>query len=302
MTMMTVAAFYQFTPVGDPTDLQARFKTTCKQAGIKGTILLSHEGINGTVAGPAEGIQRLRSLLESHFDGLEYKESWAEKMPFHRIKVLVKKEIVTLGVPSVDPTQTVGTYVAPQDWNVLISDPDVLVIDARNDYEVALGTFQGSTNPHTTSFSEFPTFVQSLDKTKHKKVAMFCTGGIRCEKASSYMLSQGFEEVYHLKGGVLKYLETTSPETSLWEGDCFVFDGRVSLGHGLIIGNHELCHGCRHTVSEEERASPLYEAGVACPHCADSLTPERRTAFRERHRQELLAQARGEQHIGACVR
>jgi len=301
MSSITVAALYQFTPVPDPVPLQGAFKELCQREGIKGTLLLSHEGVNGTVAGSKAAIRRLRILLESHFDDLEYKESWADEMPFFRLKVLIKKEIVTLGVPEVDPTHAVGTYVAPQDWNTLIADPEVLVIDVRNDYEVQMGTFQGAQNPKTQTFTEFPAFVQTLDKTKHKKVAMCCTGGIRCEKASSYMLSQGFEEVYHLKGGILKYLETVPQEQSLWEGECFVFDGRVSVGHGLNLGEYELCHGCRHPLSAEDRQSPCFEKGVACPQCAATLSPERRQAFRERHRQERLARQKGTQHIGAVM-
>ena len=302
MPPITVAALYQFTPISDLTRLQEDLKIACKKEEIKGSLLLSFEGINGTIAGSQEAIRRLRIRLESHFDDLEYKESWAQEMPFRRLKVMIKKEIVTLGVPGVDPSQTVGTYVAPQDWNALISDPEVFVVDARNDYEVQIGSFQGAANPKTRSFTEFPTFVQELDKTKHRKVAMFCTGGIRCEKASSYMLSQGFDEVYHLKGGILKDLEIVPPETSLWEGECFVFDGRVSVGHGLALGEYELCYGCRHVLSEEDKQSPLFELGVCCAHCSRTMSHEKRTSFRERHRQEMLARERGTQHVGASIR
>lgn len=299
MSSLTVAAFYQFIPVSHPQALQKTLKDLCQQHHIKGTVLLALEGINGTVAGSVEAIRFFRFFLQDHFDALEYKESWADEMPFHRLKVLVKKEIVTLGMPQVHPSQVVGTYVAPHEWNALISDPNVLVIDTRNDYEIQIGTFQGAVNPKTQSFTEFPNFVQGLGE--HRKVALFCTGGIRCEKASSYMLSQGFDQVYHLKGGILNYLETVPPETSLWQGECFVFDGRVSLGHGLALGEHALCHGCRQPLSVEERDSSLFEPGVACPHCAPGLTPEKRQAFRERHRQELMARERGTQHIGAVL-
>jgi UPF0176 protein len=299
MTKIIVAALYQFTPLPDFEELQPQLKAFCREGGIKGILLLAPEGINGTVAGSREAIDKLRRFLEARFHALEYKESWAEKMPFHRIKVRLKKEIVTLGVPGVDPSKAVGTYVAPEEWNTLIADPDVLVLDTRNSYEIEIGTFQGALNPQTLSFSEFPDFVKTLDKTKHRKIAMCCTGGIRCEKASSYMLSQGFEEVYHLKGGILKYLETVPPEQSLWEGECFVFDGRVAVGHGLDMGHYGLCHGCRYPITEEENASPLYERGVSCSRCYHSLTPQKRAAARQRQHQEDLAAKRGQKHIGA---
>jgi UPF0176 protein len=299
MSNIVVAALYQFTPLQDLPELQEQLQRLCKDAQIKGILLLAHEGINGTIAGSREAINQLKAFLETRFDGLEYKESWAESMPFYRMKVRLKKEIVTLGIPSVDPSQQVGTYVNPQDWNQLISDPDVLLLDTRNMYEVEIGTFQGATNPQTKSFSEFPDFVKTIDKTKYKKIAMCCTGGIRCEKASSYMLSQGFEEVYHLKGGILKYLETVPQELSLWEGECFVFDGRVSVGHGLELGNLDLCHGCRNPISEQDKKSPFYEQSVSCPRCYATLTPEKKQAARMRHHQEQLARKRGTKHIGA---
>lgn len=299
MSDIIVAALYQFTPVPDVEDLQTRLKILCEQQDIKGILLLAHEGINGTVAGSREAIDALKGFLTPLFNALEYKESWAEKMPFHRMKVRIKKEIVTLGALEADPSQYVGTYVDPEDWNALISDPDVLVLDTRNDYEVGIGTFQGAVNPNTRSFTEFPGFVKTLDKTR--PVAMFCTGGIRCEKASSYLLSQGFKNVYHLKGGILKYLEATPAEQSLWEGECFVFDGRVAVGHGLELGHFEACHGCRHPISEEQKASPLYERGISCPHCYDTLTDKQRKSARDRQRQEDLAQRRGLKHIGAVM-
>lgn len=299
MTQIIVAALYQFTSLPDYQELQPRLKALCNQEKIKGILLLAQEGINGTVAGSREGIDTLKSFLETRFKALEYKESWADEMPFHRMKVRLKKEIVTLGVPSVNPCEIVGTYVEPENWNELISDPDVLVLDTRNDYEVKIGTFQRAHNPKTQTFTEFPNFVSQLDKAKYKRVAMFCTGGIRCEKASSYMLSQGFEDVYHLKGGILKYIEKVPAEESLWEGDCFVFDRRVAVSHGLNPGHYDLCHGCRNPISEEDVHSPLYEAGVTCPHCYHNLTPNQKESARQRQRQEALARSRGQKHIGA---
>lgn len=299
MSDIVVAALYQFTPLQGLPELQEQLQRLCSNAQIKGILLLAHEGINGTVAGSRDGINQLKAFLETRFHDLEYKESWAETMPFHRMKVRLKKEIVTLGVPSVDPSQQVGTYVNPQNWNQLISEPDVLLLDTRNMYEIEIGTFQGATNPQTQSFTEFPDFVKTIDKTKYKKVAMCCTGGIRCEKASSYMLSQGFEEVYHLKGGILKYLETIPEDQSLWKGECFVFDGRVSVGHGLELGNLNLCYGCRHPIDEQDKNSPFYEAGVSCPHCYSSLTPKKKESARMRCLQEQLARQRGTKHIGA---
>jgi UPF0176 protein len=302
MSDIIVAAFYQFTPVPDVLELQSRLQNLCDQNKIKGILLLAEEGINGTVAGSRKAIDSLKFFLETRFKALEYKESWAKEMPFHRMKVRFKKEIVTMSVPGLNPCERSGTYVEPQDWNELISDPDVLVLDTRNKYEVDIGTFKKALNPQTQSFSEFPNFVKHIDKTKHRRVAMFCTGGIRCEKASAYMLSQGFEEVYHLKGGILKYLETIPEETSLWEGDCFVFDGRVAVSHGLNLGHYESCRGCRHPIMERDTQSPYYERGVSCPHCYHIQSSQKREAARQRQRQEDLAQSRGQKHIGAMMK
>ncbi|MBA3814116.1 MAG: rhodanese-related sulfurtransferase [Alphaproteobacteria bacterium] len=301
MSNIIVAALYQFTPLPNFQDLQQPLKDLCKDAGVKGILLLADEGINGTVAGSRSAIDQLLDFLKQHFQALEYKESWAEVMPFHRIKVRLKKEIVTLGIPEVSPVIRAGDYVDPQDWNALIAEPDVLLIDVRNDYEVKIGTFQGALNPQTQSFRKFPEFVKTLDKSKHRRIAMCCTGGIRCEKASSYMLSQGFEEVYHLKGGILKYIETTPPETSLWNGECFVFDGRVAVGHNLELGEAKICHGCRIPLTAIELESSLYERGVSCPHCYDHISPEKKKAARHRQMQEDLAQQRGTKHIGAVM-
>ena len=301
MPHIIVAALYQFTPLPEFRKLKPHLELLCIHEKIRGTLLLAAEGINGTVAGSRTAIDALKSFLSTRFDNLEYKESRADEMPFHRMKVRLKKEIVTLGVPDFCSLDQRGTYVEPEAWNDLISNPDVLLIDTRNDYEVNIGTFSGSLNPKTLSFSEFPAFVATVDPLKHRKVAMFCTGGIRCEKASSYMLSQGFEEVYHLKGGILKYLETIPPEQSLWDGDCFVFDGRVAVSHGLERGHYASCYGCRLPITHEDTLSPYYERGVSCSQCYHSLTPQKQQAARDRQRQEDLARARGEQHIGATM-
>lgn len=237
MTQIVVAAFYHFAHLDDYADLQAPLLELGHAEGLRGSILLASEGVNGTVAGSRQGIDHLLSYLraDSHLSALEHKESYTDRLPFERYKVRLKKEIVTMGVAGVDPTQGVGTYIDPQDWNAFISDPDVLLIDARNDFEVQMGTFRGAVNPHTKSFGQFPAFLDETLATQQPKiVAMFCTGGIRCEKATAYLRQQGIEEVYHLKGGILRYLEEITPDDSLWEGGCFVFDERVSLGHGLV--------------------------------------------------------------------
>jgi len=301
MSKIVVAALYKFATLTDFEALQSRVLECCLANEIKGTLLLANEGINGTVAGSRGGIDALLAFLraDARLATLEHKESLADEMPFYRMKVRLKKEIVTLGVPGIDPNETVGTYVAPEDWNALISDPEVVLVDTRNDYEYEIGTFRGALDPNTTSFREFPAYVQeNLDPAKHKKVAMFCTGGIRCEKASAFMLAQGFEIVYHLQGGILKYLEKVPAEQSLWEGECFVFDQRVAVGHGLELGTHESCRSCRHPVSPEDKTSPKYEAGVSCPHCFDALSDEKRASALERQKQVALARERGTDHIG----
>ncbi len=296
-----VAALYKFASLPDFQALQAPLLDVCISHGLKGTLLLADEGINGTVAGSREGIDGMLAYLKSdpRLADLEHKESFADEMPFYRMKVRLKKEIVTLGVPGISPNKAVGTYVKPEDWNALISDPDVVLIDTRNGYEYDIGTFRGAVDPHTTTFREFPEFVQkNLNPAKHKKVAMFCTGGIRCEKASAYMLEQGFKDVYHLQGGILKYLENVPAEESLWQGECFVFDQRVAVGHGLALGEYDQCHACRHPVSPEEKKSGHYMEGVSCPYCYSTLTPEKRTRVAERQKQVALAKARGQTHIG----
>ena len=283
-----VATFYKFVNISSLKAKQAQILAWCEKNSVKGTIILAEEGINGTIAGTKEAIASILSLLRS-LDGLadlEHKESTAKKPPFARLKVKIKSEIVTLGIPEVNPNQQVGTYVDPQDWNRIISDREVVVIDTRNDYEVEIGSFKGAKNPNTESFREFPEYIEdNLDPAKHSKVAMFCTGGIRCEKASSYMLSQGFKAVYHLKGGILKYLENVPPEESLWEGECFVFDERVAVKEGLKPGSHELCYACGHPVSKADKQSHQYESNISCPHCYDRLTPEKKARQKDRRRQ-----------------
>lgn len=297
---VVVAALYKFVTLDDFHAMRQPLLEACIRADIRGSLLLAHEGINGTIAGAREGIDAVLAYLRSdpRLRDLEHKESLDDAQPFLRMKVKLKKEIVTLGVDGIDPNDSVGTYVEPKDWNAIISDPDVLVLDTRNDYEVKVGTFRGALNPNTQSFREFPQFTQQFKPAQHKKVAMFCTGGIRCEKASAYMLQQGFDEVYHLKGGILKYLEEVPPEKSLWQGECFVFDHRVTVDHALQKGKHELCHGCGWPVSLEEQQSPHYESGVMCPHCFDTVTEEQKARFRERRKQLQLAAERGEQHMG----
>jgi UPF0176 protein len=292
---LTVASFYKFVRLDNYADKREPILTFCRSHGMRGTILLAEEGINGTIAGSTEAIHSVLAFLKSdpRLADLEHKASLTDKIPFERMKVKLKKEIVTLGKPEADPNQQVGIYVSPQEWNQIISDPEVVLIDTRNDYEVSIGTFHKAINPKTKSFREFPDYVQQhLDPAKHKKVAMFCTGGIRCEKASSYMKSQGFQEVYHLKGGILKYLEEVPVEESLWQGECFVFDERVSVKHALEPGSYEMCRSCGHPISEADKASSDYEEGISCPYCLDTLTPEKRSRQQERQRQLEYAKKR----------
>ncbi|MEK6787420.1 MAG: rhodanese-related sulfurtransferase [Pseudomonadota bacterium] len=290
-----VAALYHFARIDDFRELQAPLLALCEREGIRGTLLLAQEGVNGTISGSRQGIDAVLGWLRAdpRLQGLEHKESFSDRHPFVRLKIKLKKEIVTLGVPFVDPTAVVGTYVAPSEWNALIQDPDVIVIDTRNDYEVAIGSFEGAIDPHTQTFRQFPQYVaEQLDPAKHKKVAMFCTGGIRCEKASSYMRQQGFAEVYHLKGGILKYLEEVPAEESLWRGECFVFDERVGVTHGLAEGVAELCYGCRRAITPEDKLAPGYEDGISCPACNDGLSEHQRARFAERKLQKRLATER----------
>lgn len=296
-----VAALYHFARFERYESLRAPLQTLCDEHGIKGTLLIAREGINGTVAGSDAAIGRLLAHLRAmpEFAKLEHKESRASKMPFVRMKVKLKKEIVTMGVEDIDPNRIVGTYVEPKDWNALISDPETIVIDTRNDYETAIGIFKGAVDPQTKTFREFPDWVKNNAGLHNKpKIAMYCTGGIRCEKATAFMKEQGFDDVYHLKGGILKYLEEVPAEESLWEGACFVFDERVSVEHGLKEGSHKLCHACRNPITAEEVTSPRYEEGVSCSHCYDSRTEDDRLRYRQRQLQIALAKTRGHKHIG----
>lgn len=296
-----VAALYKFASLPNFETYQHPLKECCEVGQVMGTILLAAEGINGTIAGPRKSIDAVIAYIKSipGFDELEYKESFADKMPFYRLKVRLKNEIVALGVPGVSPLKKVGTYVLPKDWNDLICDPEMIVLDTRNDYETAMGTFRGAVDPQTKTFRSFPDFVaENLDPSKHKKIAMYCTGGIRCEKASSYMLEQGFEEVFHLKGGILKYLEEVKEEESLWQGECFVFDERVGVKHNLDLGSFELCRSCRQPLKPEDKNSPKFVAGITCPQCFDSISEKRKQRAAERQKQIQLAKARGHKHIG----
>jgi UPF0176 protein len=296
-----VAALYKFVSLPDYERLREPLLDLCRAENLRGTLLLAEEGINGTVSGSREALDRVLSWLreDPRFADLEHKESLHAEQPFLRMKVKLKREIVTMGVPQVDPQRLVGTYVDPGQWNALLEDPEVTLIDTRNDYEYAIGSFRGAVDPGLTTFREFPDWVRNnLDPQRNRKVAMFCTGGIRCEKASSYLLEQGFESVYHLKGGILKYLEEVPRTESVWDGECFVFDERVAVNHDLERGSYDQCFACRHPVSEEDMRSPHYQKGVSCPHCIDKQSDEQRERFAERQRQIDLARSRGETHIG----
>jgi UPF0176 protein len=300
----TVAALYRFVRFADCEALRGPLETLCRQQGVRGTLLLAPEGINGTIAGTDKAI----AIVLKHISGLpdcaalEVKFSHSTKMPFHRMKVRIKREIVTMG-KAVDPRKMVGTYVDPQDWNELISDPDTIVIDTRNDYEVSVGSFTAAINPKIATFRDFPAWFQSvredlLGNRRQPRVAMFCTGGIRCEKSTAFLKQEGVEDVHHLSGGILKYLEMVPEEASLWRGECFVFDERVTVGPGLRRGTHELCRACRRPLGKRDRSSPHYEAGVSCAACHSLRSEKQRASYRERHRQELLAAERDRHHVG----
>ena len=298
--MFTVAALYHFTRFDDPAALKPPLAELCEASGVRGTLLLAREGINGTIAGSRAGVDAVLAHIRAlpGCADMEWKQSAAREMPFRKLKVRLKREIVTMGQPDVDPRARVGHYVEPADWNDLIRDPEVAVIDTRNDYEVAIGSFEGAVDPNTQSFGQFPAWWEANKARFHnKKIAMFCTGGIRCEKSTNWLLAQGVEEVYHLKGGILKYLEEVPADDSTWQGECFVFDGRVSVGHGLVEGPHELCHACRRPILPEDRVRPEYEQGVSCHHCVNETSDSDKARFRERQRQIELAKARGESHL-----
>jgi len=297
-----VCAMYKFVALENYQDMRQTLLDFMRTNELKGTLLLAAEGINGTVSGPRVGIDNLLSYLnaDARIFPISYKESLHQEQPFYRTKVKLKNEIVTLGVEGIEPRHSVGTYVKPKDWNALISDPDVTVIDTRNDYEIKIGTFKNAINPNTETFREFPAYVaKNLDVNKHKKVAMFCTGGIRCEKSTAYLKQQGFEEVYHLEGGILQYLEDVPKDETMWEGDCFVFDNRVAVNHDLEKSHYEQCYGCRLPITVNDMQSHEFEAGVTCPNCFGKHTNEQIERFREREKQVRLAKARNEEHVGS---
>ncbi|MFT5574145.1 MAG: UPF0176 protein [Cryomorphaceae bacterium] len=303
--IITVCALYKFVTLSNYVDFRDQVHMQLIDNNIKGTILLANEGINGTISGSSSDIDSVLDWLRSdqRLQDIDCKLSFHSKQPFHRTKVKLKKEIVTMGVQGIDPNKVVGTYVEAADWNALISDPETLLIDTRNEYEYGIGSFKQAINPHTETFRQFPDYVEkNLDPSKHKKVAMFCTGGIRCEKASAFMKAQGFDEVYHLKGGVLKYLEKVPENESLWQGECFVFDDRVAVNQNLDKGQYDQCHACRYPITDQQKQSEHYIPGVSCPRCYDTLSQQQKDRFSERERQVQLAKARGEEHIGSDSR
>ncbi len=302
MNPIVVCALYKFVTLDNYQDLRQPLHDVMDVNEVRGTLLLANEGINGTIAGPRIAINHVLTWLRNdpRLSDIDVKESFTDNLPFNRAKVKLKKEIVTMGIEGIDPKRVVGTYVNPKDWNILISDPDVILVDTRNDYEFKVGTFRNAINPNTESFREFPNYaLKNLDPIKHKKVAMFCTGGIRCEKSTAFLKEQGFDQVYHLKGGILKYLEEVPPEETLWEGECFVFDERVTVNLQLEKGNYDQCNACRLPITQEDKMSEKYEQGVSCPHCYDKVTDAQKSRFMEREKQMALAKQRGEAHIGA---
>jgi len=305
MKKIAVCALYKFVRLENFEDLRQPLLAVMENNEVRGTLLLANEGINGTISGSQQGIDTVLAYLQSdeRLSPISHKFSYNDENPFQRTKVKLKKEIVTMGVEGIDPNLVVGTYVKPKDWNALISDPDVLLVDTRNDYEVEIGTFENAVNPNTETFREFPAYVENnLDNKKHKKVAMFCTGGIRCEKSTAYLKEQGFEEVYHLEGGVLKYLEEVPSDETMWQGECFVFDSRVAVDHNLEQGQYDQCFACRFPITETEKQSEHYIKGVSCHRCHDKMTDQQRSRFAEREKQVNLAKARGEEHIGGDIK
>jgi len=304
MSQIVVSALYKFVTLDDFETLKKPLLKVMVDHHIKGTLLLAKEGINGTVASDRQGINALMNWLKSdpRFADIKTKESYENEIPFYRSKVKLKKEIVTMGVEDIDPKKIVGTYVAPENWNALIDNPDVLLIDTRNDYEVNIGQFKGAINPKTETFREFTQYVaENLDPDKHKKVAMYCTGGIRCEKSTAYLKQQGFDEVFHLEGGILKYLEQVPEQNSSWEGECFVFDNRVAVNHKLEKGRYDQCYACRYPITEDDKKSEQYIQGVSCPHCHHKVSEKQLQRFQERENQVQMSKQRGEEHIGSSA-
>ena len=303
-TQYVTCAMYKFVALPHFESLRQPLLDVMNDNQIFGTLLLAAEGINGTVSSTREGIDKLLAWLDEQpgLENIDNKESYDSKIPFYRTKVKLKKEIVTMGVEGIDPKETVGTYVQPEDWNALISDPDVVLVDTRNDYEVKIGTFKNAIDPKTTTFREFPKWSkENLDPNTNKKVAMFCTGGIRCEKSTAFLKEQGFDEVYHLQGGILKYLEKVPEKDSLWQGECFVFDNRVTVDHNLEAGSYDQCHACRMPITEQEKTLDTYIEGISCLHCHDQVTEEQKQRYAQRQKQVKLAKARGEAHIGSAA-
>ena len=302
--MHAICALYKFTRLDDFEEIQLPLRSFLDSLSVKGTLLLAREGINGTISGTKVSLEKVLDYLQSdpRFLDLEFKFSYSKKIPFKRLKVKLKKEIVTMGLTEIDPTHSAGTYVKPKDWNELINDPDVVLIDTRNNYEYEIGSFKGAINPNTETFREFPSFTKNtLEQYRDKKIAMFCTGGIRCEKSTAYLKSEGFKNVFHLQGGILKYLEEVNEDESLWEGECFVFDDRVAVKHNLEQGQYDQCHACRFPITEEDTMHPHYEKGASCPRCYGTKNSSQMSRYREREKQVKLAKLRGEKHIGDDV-
>ncbi len=300
MTQFLIATFYRFTTIEDPSRLQGSIENCCRENDVKGIVLLANEGINATIAGTPDGVLAVLSFLrkDSRFTELTWKESNAKEQPFRKLRVRLKKEIVTMGVSGIDPERLTGTYVKPEDWNEFVSDPNVMVLDTRNDYEVEIGSFKDAINPNITSFGELPQWIEdNIDVDAKPRIAMYCTGGIRCEKSTALLKEAGLNEVYHLEGGILKYLERIPEDQSLWDGQCFVFDERVSVSHGLEVGEYEFCRACRNPIHNVDKSSPHFREGVSCPRCHDRTTEEQKARFAERQKQIELARHRDKLHL-----
>lgn len=302
--MFKIAALYKFAEVGNPEKAQIEIRSNLKVLSIHGTILVGQEGINGTISGSKDNIDKAIAYIRQlkNFNDTDIKFSEARINPFARLKIKLKEEIVTIGDKTVKPQEVTGNYINPKDWNDLIDDNNTILIDTRNDYECAIGTFKNAINPKTVRFRDFPKWVKtqnfSKEDKKNKKIAMFCTGGIRCEKASSFMMNDGFKDVNHLKGGVLKYFEDVPEKKSLWLGECFVFDDRVSVKHDLKVGSYDMCHGCRMPITDADKKSNNYIKGVACPKCFAQKTEKQKSRYMSRKKQIDLAKTRNKKHLG----